>query len=114
MSVDISIGIAYGIKVLKEELYEGLKNYLLARPNIKYNPEVDDIKDYKEYVDEIICLNEHVSDSNYIIGYCINEVDEECEAFSLSDLQINYDDRYEIEQAFNSLVNDATQYVNRN
>jgi hypothetical protein len=98
MGVDVSTGIAYGVKVSEEELYEGLKNYLLARPNIKYNPEEDDIEDYKEYLeDEIICLNAYVKNSNYIIGYCIDEVDEDCETISLSDLQLNYDDRYEIE-----------------
>ena len=97
MGVDVSTGIAYGIKVSEKELYEGLKNYLLVRPDIKYNPEEDNIEDYREYLeDEIICLNAYTRDSNYIIGYCIDEIDEDCETISLSNLQLNYDDKYEI------------------
>lgn len=97
MGVDMSAGIAYGIKVSEKELYEGLKNYLLVRPDIKYNPEEDNIEDYTDYLEEVICLNAYARNPNYIIGYCIDEVDEDCERISLSDLELNYDDRYEIE-----------------
>ena len=97
MGVNMSAGIAYGIKVSEKELYKGLKNYLLARPYIKYNPEEDNIEDYTDYLeDEVICLNAYDRDSNYIIGYCIDEVDEDCERISLSELELNYCDRYEI------------------
>ena len=92
MSVTYRAGIAYGIVIPSDEMYEGLKNFANAIKSKEDLPEWFDTfeswyqeiienEDYNKltellYEDDILInLDGYCNSANYILGYCLDCVD---------------------------------------